>query len=45
MQRFILSKKNQITLINATLIVIAFVSKLGFKRERLELCVNGYNHQ
>jgi hypothetical protein len=31
MQRFILSKKNQITLINATLIVIAFVSKLGFK--------------
>jgi Cd2+/Zn2+-exporting ATPase len=31
MQRFILGKKNQITLISAILIVIAFVSKLAFR--------------
>ncbi len=33
MQRYILGKKNQITLISAILIVTAFVSKLGFKNE------------
>lgn len=31
MQRFILSKKNHITLINGVLIVIAYTSKLGFE--------------
>ncbi|MFW0968445.1 MAG: heavy metal translocating P-type ATPase [Thermacetogeniaceae bacterium] len=31
MQRFILSKKNQIALIGGVLIVIAFISKFGFK--------------
>ena len=33
MQRFILSKKNHITLISAILIVIGFTSELGFKNE------------
>lgn len=33
MQRFILSKKNQITWISAVLIIIGFVSELGFKNE------------
>src|SRR5690554_4534048 len=33
MQRFILSKKNPITLIIAILIVIGFTSELGFKNE------------
>jgi Cd2+/Zn2+-exporting ATPase len=33
MQRFILSKKNHITLVIAILIVIGFTSKLGFKNE------------
>ncbi len=33
MQRFILSKKNHIVLISAILIVIAFISNLGFKNE------------
>ncbi len=33
MQRFILSKRNQITLISAILIVIAFISKLGFNND------------
>ena len=33
MQRFILSKKNQIVLINAVLIAIGFTSELGFKNE------------
>ena len=33
MQRFILSKKNQIALISAILIIIGFVSGLGFKNE------------
>lgn len=33
MQRFILSKKNHITLVGAILIVIAFISELGFKNE------------
>ncbi|HHX80527.1 MAG TPA: heavy metal translocating P-type ATPase, partial [Acholeplasmataceae bacterium] len=31
MQRFILKKKNQITVINLVLIVIGFISKLGFE--------------
>ena len=33
MQRFILSKKNHITLVSAILIVIGFTSELGFKNE------------
>lgn len=33
MQRFILSKKNHITLISAILIITGFVSELGFKNE------------
>lgn len=33
MQRFILSKKNHITLVGAILIVIGFTSELGFKNE------------
>ena len=33
MQRFILKKKNQITLISAILIAIGFTSELGFKNE------------
>jgi Cd2+/Zn2+-exporting ATPase len=33
MQRFILGKRNQITLISAILIATAFISKLGFKNE------------
>jgi Cd2+/Zn2+-exporting ATPase len=33
MQKFILSRKNQITLISAVLIIIGFVSELGFKNE------------
>lgn len=33
MQRFILSKKNQITLISAILILIAFISEIGFKNK------------
>ncbi|NMA64859.1 MAG: cation-transporting P-type ATPase, partial [Clostridiaceae bacterium] len=33
MQRFILGKRNQITFISAILIVIAFISKLGFNNE------------
>ncbi len=35
MQRFILSKKNQIALISAVLIIIGFVSHLGFKNEAI----------
>jgi Cd2+/Zn2+-exporting ATPase len=35
MQRFILSKKNQITLISAILIIIAFASKLGFENTNI----------
>lgn len=30
-QRYILSKKNQITLINGVLIILAFISKIGFE--------------
>lgn len=37
MQRFILSRKNQITLISAVLIAIAFTSELGFKNEYIFL--------
>ena len=37
MQRIILSKKNEITLISAILIVIGFVSDLAFKNEVLAL--------
>lgn len=37
MQGFILSKKNHITLIGGILIVLAFVSKLGFKNETLAI--------
>ncbi|NLK35698.1 MAG: heavy metal translocating P-type ATPase [Gracilibacteraceae bacterium] len=33
MQRFILSKKNYITLISAILIIIGFIAELGFKNE------------
>ncbi|HHU48265.1 MAG: heavy metal translocating P-type ATPase [Caldicoprobacterales bacterium] len=33
MQRFVLGKKNQITLISAVLIAVAFISKLGFKND------------
>jgi Cd2+/Zn2+-exporting ATPase len=33
MQRFILGKKNQITVISMVLIAIAFISKLGFENE------------
>ncbi|HHX79711.1 MAG TPA: heavy metal translocating P-type ATPase, partial [Acholeplasmataceae bacterium] len=33
MQRFILKKKNQITIINLVLIVIGFISKLGFENQ------------
>ena len=32
MQRFILKRKNQITVINLVLIVIGFISKLGFEK-------------
>ena len=35
MQRFILSKKNQIALIGAILIVSGFISELGFKNEKI----------
>lgn len=35
MQRFILGKKNQIALVSAILIAIAFTSKLGFKNETI----------
>lgn len=35
MQRFILEKKNQIALVSAILIAIAFTSKLGFKNETI----------
>jgi len=35
LQRFILSKKNQIALISAVLIIIGFVSHLGFKNEAI----------
>lgn len=37
MQRFILGKKNQITLISAILIVIGFVSGLGFKNHAIAM--------
>jgi Cd2+/Zn2+-exporting ATPase len=35
MQKFILSRKNHITLVSAILIAIGFVSKLGFKNEAI----------
>lgn len=35
MQGFILSKKNQITLINGILIVLGFIAHFGFENERL----------
>ncbi len=38
MQRFILSKKNHIMSISIILIVIGFVSKLGFKNEMIAIC-------
>ncbi len=37
MQRFILSKKNQITLIGGILIAIGFISELAFKNEQLAI--------
>lgn len=37
MQRFILSKKNHITLISAVLIALAFTAELGFKNEDIFL--------
>ncbi len=41
MQRFILSKKNHITVIGGILIVIGFVGKLGFKNEYIALTALG----
>ncbi len=37
MQRYILSKKNHITLIGGILIIIGFTSKLGFKNETIAI--------
>ncbi len=37
MQRFILSKKNHITLIGGILIAIGFISELGFKNEQIAI--------
>ncbi len=41
MQRFILGKKNQITLISAILIVIGFISELGFKNHVIAILAFG----
>ncbi|MFA5524111.1 MAG: heavy metal translocating P-type ATPase [Tissierellales bacterium] len=41
MQRFILGKKNHITVISGILIVIGFVSELGFKNEEIALWALG----
>lgn len=37
MQKFILGKKNHITIVSAILIIIAYVSKLGFKNEPIAI--------
>ena len=37
MQRFVLGKKNHITVISAILIAIAFTSELGFKNEDIAI--------
>ena len=37
MQKFILGKKNHITIVSAILIMIAYVSKLGFKNEPIAI--------
>lgn len=37
MQRYILSKKNNITLIGGTLLIIAFISGVGFKNEKIAM--------
>src|SRR5699024_3710362 len=36
-QKFILGKKNHITIVSAILIIIAFVSKLGFENEQIAI--------
>lgn len=36
-QRFILGRKNHITIVSAILIIIAFVSKLGFENEQIAI--------
>ena len=37
MQKFILGRKNHITIVSAILIIIAFVSKLGFENEQIAI--------
>lgn len=37
MQKFILERKNHITIVSAILIIIAFVSKLGFENEQMAI--------
>ncbi|MDG4499995.1 heavy metal translocating P-type ATPase [Streptococcus suis] len=37
MQKFILGRKNHITIVSAMLIIIAFVSKLGFENEQIAI--------
>lgn len=37
MQNFILGRKNHITIVSAILIIIAFVSKLGFENEQIAI--------
>lgn len=37
MQKFILERKNHITIVSAILIIIAFVSKLGFENEQMTI--------
>ena len=37
MQKFILGRKNHITIVSAILIIIAFVSKLGFENEQVAI--------
>ena len=36
-QKFILGRKNHITIVSAILIIIAFVSKLGFENEQIAI--------
>ncbi len=37
MQNFILGRKNHITIVSAILIIIAFVSKVGFENEQIAI--------